>query len=318
MVKRFSARETALLMLPVAFVGTLGWWGSKRPRATLDEEPLRLGFHLEKPTALEAFRGANATCVVEIVGPSANNYQMQQVAAYLEVKTPQGVATSWAFKGHSSHRWDYEVWSYSSLTLKGARLSLKTPAIPAGTLHFGCYGIARPSGETPLTKPVRVSGKWKVDRAQFKAPDIASWPRQPLVMLREVVIKEKRMGNARAGVPNRIAVEPVFTLNGAAMDEKTSFEANFSSRESQSPNRTTYGTSYLGGAVTRAMPRRRTARWSVSADSLTNKIYVSGRASADNRWPLGFQIEPFDFKTAKVGQKLRFKQFPVALPPLKP
>jgi hypothetical protein len=43
MAKRFSTRETALLTLPVVFVGALGLWLSKRPAATLTfNQPFQL------------------------------------------------------------------------------------------------------------------------------------------------------------------------------------------------------------------------------------------------------------------------------------
>ena len=64
--------------------------------------------------------------------------------------------------------------------------------------------------------------------------------------------------------------------------------------------------------------RRRVQQWTINLvpGANTLKSRLSGRASAANRWPLGFEIEPFSFQSARVGQKLNFKQFPVALPKL--
>ncbi len=111
----------------------------------------------------------------------------------------------------------------------------------------------------------------------------------------------------------KITGEAVFVLNGVAMNYATSFDSDLHLRELRSlkpPKQS----GLSGGYTTRDAPRRRTIEWQVAPNILTNKIQITGRASADNRWPLGFQIEPFSFQTVKVGQKLKFKQFPVALP----
>jgi len=98
------------------------------------------------------------------------------------------------------------------------------------------------------------------------------------------------------------------------MDENTSFVAKFDKRQLPRDEPTTYGLNWSSDSRFKVAPRTKVRSWTVFSDSLATKFYISGRVSADNRWPLGFQIEPFDFKTAKVGQKLKFKQFPVPLP----
>ncbi|MBW3636185.1 MAG: hypothetical protein KY445_06920, partial [Armatimonadetes bacterium] len=144
-------------------------------------------------------------------------------------------------------------------------------------------------------------------------PNLAAMPRNPLVSLREVVITEKVAGNARGGVPDEIKAEAVFDLNGVGTNQKSPFEFSISN-QTRAATGPTYGMTW-GHRSAKDTPRRRVRSWTVSTSPAdTAKARVSGRASADNRWPLGFEIEPFSFKTVRVGQKLKFKQFPVALP----
>jgi hypothetical protein len=203
--------------------------------------------------------------------------------------------------GHGTELdWDNDLWDFTSTPNNLTRALVKTRAIPEGTLHFGTYIVAKSSkpGGAAIAKPLRFSGKWSVDRSQITPTNLKVWPRKPLISLREVTITEKTAGGGVTG-------ECVFQLDGVGMDTGTSFEISFSS-----------GCSWGMGLHPRTAetPRTRVRQWSVSQPTTGGSYFVSGRVSADNRWPLGFEIEPFNFKSARVGQKLKFNQGPVSLP----
>ncbi|MBW3636184.1 MAG: hypothetical protein KY445_06915, partial [Armatimonadetes bacterium] len=182
MAKRFSARETALLMAPVVFVGALGWWLSKPPQPVRDNGPLRLSFRVEPPTTLEAFQGMDGAFVVEAQDRKGKSYLMNQAAPTLELKTARGIEVSRFSKGTTGF-WT-QVWNSNS---NNSRFTFNLGPLPPGTLHFGFDGMATlPSNSAP-PPPVRVHGKWKVDRAKIQPPNLAAMPRNPLVSLREVV-----------------------------------------------------------------------------------------------------------------------------------
>lgn len=313
-------RETALLTAPVVVMGALGWWASRRPVLPLDDGKLHPQFRLEAPSALEAFRGANAAFVIEIPGAAAKNISFHN-NPYLQLKTPHGVETAWQYRG-SNLSWRFKLWNYSAHHNDTSRFLLRTSEVPDGEMHFGFFGIGQSYGAVAASpamsappKPVRLSGKWKVDRAQLKPLNLVTWPRQPLVRLREARVTEVYLSpNIKLNGPNSVTAECIFVLQGATTDAKTSFEASFSEHHFVPRNRSTYGASWGLGQIVKETPRIRVRQWSVNDDSTATQLNVSGRVSADGRWPLGFQIAPFNFKTVKVGQKLKFKQFPVPLP----
>lgn len=128
-------------------------------------------------------------------------------------------------------------------------------------------------------------------------------PRAPLVSLVEVRI-------ASVIAPSGLIGEAVFQFEGAAMTDETPLDSSFKS----SSHSLSWGTRSQWSKP-KPGSRQRITEWTIYPPKKGKALArISGRVSADNRWPLGFQIEPFDFQTAKVGQKLKFKQFPVALP----
>ena len=66
-MKRFSAREFALLCLPVAAVAGAGWWASQRPAPL---EPHIEACYLRPATGWEAFHGADMGFNARAVKPS--------------------------------------------------------------------------------------------------------------------------------------------------------------------------------------------------------------------------------------------------------
>lgn len=317
MPKRFSMREMTLLTLPVLAIGAVGLWSSNR--LPVDDKP-RPHFSIAAPTTLEAFGGADAAFVIEIKNFPRQEFEIPfDFKAYLQVKTPHGLETARANESNYLP-WTQKLWLGRAINGETNRFKFRSAALPSGEAHFGFSTIAQPlllpvaSSATARLKPLHLSGKWKVDRAQIKPLNLAAWPRKPWVAVRSVTITQRMPGNIRGGIPGSVRGEVVFDLQSAAMDGKTAFEIDFGEHHLVPKNSSTYGINSGVPIGHKEKPRTRVRYFEVRDVLVTSKFHVSGRVSADNRWPLGFQIEPFDFKTAKVGQKLKFKQFPVALP----
>lgn len=96
-------------------------------------------------------------------------------------------------------------------------------------------------------------------------------------------------------------------FEGKTLSSQTPLEIRFSSSNGGSGLATNPGWS-------KTPKKRATASRSgqfIGTRRVPTKNWVTGRASAANRWPIGFEFEMLNFKTAKVGQK--FKSFPVPL-----
>ncbi len=308
MAKRFSAREMAILTAPILVIGAMGFWASKRPAllaSPTDNGKLLLTFQIDKPTTLEAFDGAQGALVLGLK-QQTEQFRINGSSTFIELETPRGpIALRQGFKRPS---WG-TVWHGN---INGTRFPIRISEIPPGVLVFGCnatidYGSINIGGPLP-PKPLPMSGKWKIDRAQLKPPQFSSWQRKPLISLREVKISRIDVGPSYGG--RRVSGEAFFHFDGATMNDDTKLEMKVFSFNAAMG----HGTN-AAWSKTPKKPRQRITEWTVySLNSKNPIVRVTGRVSADNRWPLGFEIEPFNFKTAKVGQKLRFKQFPVALP----
>ncbi len=325
MQKRFSWREFGLLMAPVAAVSALALWASTRPAPVRDDGKVFLYFYTQKPTTQEAFQGYDTAFVLQARNRVGQARQMDKVEPTLQLQTPYGLAVSHMDRGFSGF-W-IKVWGTSFAHRDDHRILLKLHNVPPGKLRFDFRAVAlppqNPPAMTPLpvTLPRPVSGSWKIDHTQIKAPNLSALPRKPLVKVRSVTVTQVSPGNTKAGVPYSVEAEIVFDLQSGAMGEKTPFDFDVHEHHFVPANQGFYGMSWSAGPsinpfrpVTKETPRTRIRSWKVFNDFPLVKMNVSGRASADNRWPLGFQIEPFDFRSVKVGQKLKFKAFPVALP----
>lgn len=321
MSKRFSGRELGLLMAPVLIFGALAGWSSTRPQpratpaAPLKTGKVQLQFGIEAPTTFQAFEGANVVFAVRVKGLDTKKYWLDDNSRFLQIQTPRGIEVS---NGNGSN-WGRKLWAFGTHSSEDTlRFPLQTGGVPAGEMHFGISLVAHPNPPigattTPL-KPLRLSGRWKVERSQIPNRKLTAMPRKPWVKVRSVTLTRVTPGNPKAMLPSSVEGEVIFDLTSGSMNDRTPFETRFDRQYLVRPNQEIYGIGYSSGSQVKDSPRSRFATWMVQSGSLSQKVKVSGRASADNRWPLGFQIEPFPFKTAKVGQKLGFKQFPVALP----
>lgn len=294
-----SAREFALLCLPVAVVAGAGLWAAQCPSATPKSKPLYIGpqlrFDIETPTALQAFDGVKTVLKINVSDDSAGkHYRIDYpTRIWLRVATPHGTK-SWH---NDMPFYEDESW-ISSYHSSGSSVAIKQ--MPRGQVTLGFWGNVPPS-------PNFLGGKWKVDQSKAKPFDF-SLPRAPLVNLQSLTITNS--------VKSHIVVEAAFAYDRAALSQDTPFQ--FQVRDS-SGDETGWQVSVNHHGI------RTSQNWKVRftlnhLNPFTGKgdakhlIAFTGRISADNRWPLAFQVEPFDYKSAKVGQKLKFKSWPAPLP----
>lgn len=315
MQRRFSMGEFGLLMLPVLAIGALGLWISSRPAPVIDDGKPRLQFRVEAATGIEASRGFDGAFVVEAKDRQGQNYTMAPGKPYLELETPRGMQVSRLIRGKTTG-FGRGFWGNN---VHNSRFTFRAGRLPPGTLRFGFDAVAFRGrvamGVTPLP-PTRLSAKWQVDRTKVQPLDRAAMRRKPLLQMRSVTINRiTPIGGPRS--PGLITGDIVFDLQGAAMNEKTPLECTFLEHQMVPGTLRRSGVAYSrrpSKAPAPPQPRTRVVKWFSYVQTPTDAFQLTGRASADNRWPLGFEIEPFGFKTAKVGQKLKFKQFPVVLP----
>ena len=301
-MKRFSAREFALLCVPVAVVAGVGWWASRRPSPfpTSKTKPLYVGPQLElaveTPTTLQAFDGVKTVFMVKVSDDSkGENYQIDYpTRLWLRVATPQGTKL-WVdnILFYNDENW---ISSYHST---GHSVAIKQ--MPQGKVTLGFWGNVPPS-------PKFLGGKWIVDQSKVKPFDF-SLARVPLVNLQSLTITN--------AVDSHIVIEAVIGFDNNIISRDTPFQ--FQVRDSSKDE--------SGWQIYVSHNGIRTSQnWKVKftldhlnpfsgAGDVKHFVAFTGRISADNRWPLAFKIEPFDFKIAKVGLQLQFKQWPAPLPP---
>ena len=100
-MKRFSAREFALLCVPVAVVAGAGFWASRRPKPQPYAQP-QLTLKYQKPTVLEAFDGYKAVLVTDLCKDSAGtDYGITLANFWIDVTTPQSTKI-WRSDGKGS------------------------------------------------------------------------------------------------------------------------------------------------------------------------------------------------------------------------
>ena len=299
-MKRFSAREFALLCVPVAVVAGAGFWASRRPSITPKSTPRYVGPQLqlvvETPTALQAFDGVKTVLVINASDDSkGENYQIgYPTRLWLRVATPEGTK-SW---NNDTPFYEDENW-ISSYHSSGHSVAIKQ--MPRGKVTLGFWGNVPPS-------PNFLGKKWQVDQSHAKPFDF-SLARVPSVNLQSLTITNT--------VASHIVIEAVigFDANTIGRDTPFQFQVRDSSKDES------------GWQIYVSHDGIRTSQnWKVKftldhlnpfhgAGDVKHFVALTGRISANNRWALAFKIEPFDFKTAVVGQQLKFKSWPAPLPP---
>ena len=109
-MKRFSAREFALLTLPILFIGGVGFWATRRPAPKPKAAYVgpKLQFRVEKPTALQAFDGVKTVLAVQASDDSEGvPYRVRYpTRLWLQVASPQGTkAWSSDTSGDADETW---------------------------------------------------------------------------------------------------------------------------------------------------------------------------------------------------------------------
>ena len=300
-MKRFSAREFALLCLPVAVVAGAGFWAARRPTPKPSYVGPQLQFRAETPKALQAFDGVQQALTISI-GKDSKGEQFSafgQPKSWLHIKTPQNTET-W----YSSGTGTLPVSGVSMASENNQKYSILIKQVPQGALTAGFSGQIVNDALRPAVKPIFVKGQWNVSKSKFKPFDF-KLPRAPLVKLTSATISTVS--------PTQLAVRFTFALQGMEMNEKTTLDNQFGEKHGLS-----FGYSMNGNVNA---PKTRVCECyirnpsPIGAGSAPTTIELTGRASANNRWPLAFAVEPFDYAKAKVGQQLKFKSWPAPLPP---
>jgi len=295
-MKRFSPREFALLCVPVLVVAVAGIVLSRRKAPVLVNSGQRqLSFRVEKPTALEAFKGADVVCVVE------QNW-IDHTQIYLQLQTPCGRL--------DSRRPENAAWGVNWLRSTGGdqvwmRYGINLRDVPQGAAYLNVNWVdASGSGAPTASSTATPSGTQScpINRASIVPFSFQKLPKNPLLVLRSVQITQVPFN-----VNGMVVGEAIFDLKGAALKKSTVLDVEMRNRSTPvdnaiSPQKSSVATRACLWTVFPANPKVR----SVAS--------VSGRVSADNRWPLAFQIEPFDTAKVKVGQKLQFKSWPAPVP----
>ena len=298
-MKRFSGREFALMTAPILGIGAVAWWMSSRPPIPVKRLG-QLSFRIEKPTTMEAFRGANVAFLIDVEGTAQKDYWMQDSSAYLEIQTPTGLKKSWWNNANYDVKWEREVWNYA---INHSRFLLKTDSLPAGELHFGISGKASTGYSGTPPAPVMVNGKWKIDRTLLTPVSFDKLERSPKI---ELLVLEITAINKR-----NLTIDAAFIVKDDAISEKATLETSF--REHRNRFVSTTGGMQKSMTTAHRLVRQLNIGAPLTGQPITPYV-ITGRVSVANRWPLDFEAEPFDFKTAKVGQRIRFKQFPAPLP----
>ncbi len=308
-MNRFSAREFALLCLPVALIAGAGLWVATRPAPV----PLHVDFRVEKPTTLEAFKGANAALVAQIRGGNTPDIAMDSMKtdAFLEVQTAQSTQRSSSQSWVTTSAWG-NVWKGQFYNKDRLRLPINALAIPDGKLAFRFKTqpvtiTPKPGAPTATPRPP-LDHSWKIDRSQFAPFNFKAMPRTSQIRIRAIKIVSASPGWIQGAIE--------FDLTGKGMSAQTLVDLDLSG--SVAFKNTTYGISYdTNATIDPKNPMHRTMNWNLGGGfRMPPKTFgdMHGRISADERWPLAFQVEPIDMAKVKSGQNLKFKQWPAPIP----
>jgi hypothetical protein len=168
----------------------------------------------------------------------------------------------------------------------------------------------------PTPRPSHLRATCKFDRTKIIPFDFGKTPRAPLIVLKSVRITQVFTA---AGKVEFVTGECTFDLVGAAMNAQTPTEFSFSGRGYSNGNPVLTGMIWSTDSLSSPEnPLRRIYNWNFNPQ-LTSALSkrtgrVSGRISAEGRWPLAFQADSFDFAKVKAGQQLKFKSWPLPRP----
>ena len=277
---------------------------------------LTLKFRAQKPTMLEAFRGADIALVTRVVGEDSANLRLD--ATYTDATLQIRSASALEIWHHNAQVSEPPgVWKSAIFSGPRARMLIRAAALTPGELDFELRTrpLQMPEQMAEQSAPsvhggppprdaimVALRGHWRVDRARLQAPDFARMSRAPQVILRSVRI-------VSAGATD-VAARCTFDLRGPAMNAQTRTDAEFWGG-ARALKKVSALRNDARTHVDARLATRRWMDWTLSGPTpAPAKIIgdVAGRISAANRWPLEFRIEPVNFSRAKVGRYLKFRQ----------
>lgn len=264
---------------------------------------------------MEAFMRTDAVMVVALKGwntqglRTSNPTLIHRGIAQLEVQTAQGVQLS-HFDG-SPGRW--KQWHQLWFDDNARRMGIHFGHLPQGKLRFGMETSIGPASLKSRGQLQHLSGKWAVEAKEIKPFPFNTLARTPLLAVHSVrIISATRGGRCVIG-------EVVFDSTRPTTGAQTLF--GFVQTADVAPSATAWRPPTMWNATPETQTRcvREFTAYKIVKRFLpppTQKqiVRLSGRANADNRWPLAFQIEPFDFAKVKLGQSLKFKSWPAPVP----
>lgn len=301
-MKLFSARELAVLCLPFAAIVGVFFWASQHkgtPIPLPPEPPPKLRFSSRPPTTLEAFDGVKTVLVAEVGRDSrGSEYRWSETNQLFWLKTgDEKTSKLWRSDGSGSigkEAFSPSIWGDASI-------DLPLKSIPTQSMIWGLDAKVISTDMYQPTRSFNIKGQRQIDKSQIEPFDF-SLDKAPLTHLREM------------GISNRdeksVTLEVEFTYDKAGENHNTPFEAQFQERHGR------LGWSGVSSFVPLAPQNWKSVVFVIErSPSNDSPFEITGRVSANNRWPLAFKIGPFKFDDVKIGKPLPFKSWPAPLPP---
>ncbi len=315
-MKRFSAREFALLCVPVAAVAGAGCFASK-PISPKAEPPPKLSFSMRQPSTLEAFDGVKTVLVAQVARDSDGRlYEFLDGKSYEPGATdPLVYPLVWLKIGDKNTS---KIWrsdgsgsinkaAFKSSVLWDARVELPMKNVPPKPIFFGIQSKLTSFEHLLPHNTFDIKRQWPVDPSGVKPFDF-SLDKAPLTHMKEMSIPD--WGRSDKGGVESVMFYVEFTYDKPGENHNTPFEAQAKEK---------YGRLKWSGVDDPRPPAPQ--NWNAVIMKIERPasdappFEITGRVSANNRWPLAFKLGPFKFDDVKVGHPLPFQSWPAPLPP---
>ena len=167
-MKRFSAREFALLCVPVAAVVGVGCRASA-PVAPKVEPPPKLTFSMQHPTTLQAFDGIKTVLVAQVSRDSRGAYyrfEEDEPLFWLKIGDDKD-AKFWRSDGTGAIAKD----TYAPSVWGDASVKLPLKSVPPKPVTFGLDAKVVSTDLYSPTRTFAMKGQWQLDKSQVKPFD---------------------------------------------------------------------------------------------------------------------------------------------------
>ena len=303
-MKRFSAREFALLCVPVAVVAGAGCRASK-PIPPKTEPPPTLSFSVRQPSTLEAFDGVK-TILVARTGRDSDGrlYEFDAIDPLVWLKIgDKNSSQLWRSDGASSM--DKAAFEASVFGDVSVELPLKN--VPPKPMILGIEANVTSYEHLLPHNSFDIKQQWQVDPSGVKPFDF-SLDKAPLTHMKEMGIPD--WGRSNEGGVESVILEINFTYDKPGENQDTPFEARMEEKHGR------LKWSGVSGFVPLAPQNWKAIEIDIERPPSDDPPFeITGRVSANNRWPLAFKLGPFKFEDVKVGHSLPFQSWPAPLPP---